>query len=380
MKSKYQNYKLILPILLPFIGINQLTHWLFPLLSITLLLFFSKSKLHLPKTFINIAIVYCFWILMTGLISGDFHNPLRKLSETLILITWSVLIINMFLKQKDNMIEMIFYTGIIISVYLFMNLEGYIINFDNLIFGKNGIALFLITSLIFGLGIKKNRIKYIGLLLISIVLIFTFSLKNILALIIILLYRQRKFFKKKISIIVVFSLIIFITSYIKEIDFFLRNQKAYIFAISKIQAYLGLKPELSFASDYEIFRKNLISEGMELFYNNPLLGIGLENSRLVLSTYTHNHYVELLAGLGIFGFCIFNLFLIPFFKFNFRSINFGLIVFLIFIGLGWANKLYDNYSFFLLLSFGWSSLISKQQNHIFYYNQSLVSYKKPLNN
>ena len=112
-----------------------------------------------------------------------------------------------------------------------------------------------------------------------------------------------------------------------------------------------------------------------MFYNNPVFGIGLENSRLFLSTYTHNHFIELLASLGVFGFILFNLFLLPFFKFNFRTINFGTVVLLTFMIMGWSNRLYDNYSFFLLLSFGWAALISNNSNHIFYTRQNLNSDK-----
>ena len=53
MKLISQKIRLTIALLLPFIGINQLTHWLFPLLSIILLLFSSKSRLHYPKTFIK---------------------------------------------------------------------------------------------------------------------------------------------------------------------------------------------------------------------------------------------------------------------------------------------------------------------------------------
>ena len=132
MKLILQKIRLTIALLLPFIGINQLTHWLFPVLSIILLLFSSKSRLHYPKTFINIALVYLFWILITGLISGNMYNPLRKFSETLLLITWSILIINLFMQQKEILLNTIFYSGLIVSVYILLNLDGLLINFRNL--------------------------------------------------------------------------------------------------------------------------------------------------------------------------------------------------------------------------------------------------------
>ena len=370
MKLISQKIKLIIAVLLPFIGVNQLTHWLFPVLSIILLLFSSKSRLHYPKTFINISIVYLFWILITGVISGNIFNPLRKFSETVLVITWSILIINLFMQQKEIMVKTIFYSGIIVSVYILLTLDGLILNFKNLPFGKNGIALFLFTSLVFGFGTKNTKIKYFGILIIVIIIFLSGSLKNIFAALIVLGYQFRSFFKLKFSYLIFPLLMGVIISYLNEIELFLNSNLTYVFALSKTQVLLGLVPEIAIASNQITVRENLIKGGIELFYNNPIFGIGLENSRLFLSTYTHNHFVELLASMGVFGFIIFNLFSIPFFKFFKLSLNFTTIVFLAYMLTAMGNRLYDNYSFFLILSFGWSSLIINSPNHIFHKNKT----------
>lgn len=41
--------------------------------------------------------------------------------------------------------------------------------------------------------------------------------------------------------------------------------------------------------------------GLDLFSDNPILGIGISGFNKLYDTYTHNNYVELLSGVGIFG-------------------------------------------------------------------------------
>lgn len=49
----------------------------------------------------------------------------------------------------------------------------------------------------------------------------------------------------------------------------------------------------------------LVEEGFKIFENNPIFGIGLNNSRYFLGKYTHNNYLELLIGTGIIGTILF---------------------------------------------------------------------------
>ena len=49
----------------------------------------------------------------------------------------------------------------------------------------------------------------------------------------------------------------------------------------------------------------LVEEGFKIFENNPIFGIGLNNSRYFLGKYTHNNYLELLIGTGIIGTVLF---------------------------------------------------------------------------
>ena len=62
-------------------------------------------------------------------------------------------------------------------------------------------------------------------------------------------------------------------------------------------------------------RVYLIEEGSKIFENNPIFGIGLNNSRHFLGKYTHNNYLELLIGTGIIGTVLFyNIYIVTFQK------------------------------------------------------------------
>ena len=58
-------------------------------------------------------------------------------------------------------------------------------------------------------------------------------------------------------------------------------------------------------------RYRYIQSGLETFIANPIIGIGLNNSRFITMTvsgeytYLHNNYVELLACTGIIGFSLY---------------------------------------------------------------------------
>jgi O-antigen ligase len=54
-----------------------------------------------------------------------------------------------------------------------------------------------------------------------------------------------------------------------------------------------------------IEREALLKDGLEIFSNNPLFGIGLNNFRLLFGKYAHNNYLELFAGVGVIGTALF---------------------------------------------------------------------------
>lgn len=52
-------------------------------------------------------------------------------------------------------------------------------------------------------------------------------------------------------------------------------------------------------------RKELVIQGLNLFYDHPVFGVGMNNFRLFFGKYAHNNYLELLVGVGLIGAIIF---------------------------------------------------------------------------
>ncbi|MDA7512462.1 hypothetical protein N8628_04260 [Verrucomicrobia bacterium] len=81
-----------------------------------------------------------------------------------------------------------------------------------------------------------------------------------------------------------------------------------IFVIKSIVIFqligVNLRSTDDFAAQYIEYghhtRHKLITEGIDLFLENPIFGLGIENSRLYMHTYTHFDFLELVIGGGIF--------------------------------------------------------------------------------
>ena len=52
-------------------------------------------------------------------------------------------------------------------------------------------------------------------------------------------------------------------------------------------------------------RAHYLHEGFNIFAENPMFGVGLNNFRVFLGGYAHNNYLELLVGVGIIGTALF---------------------------------------------------------------------------
>lgn len=121
-------------------------------------------------------------------------------------------------------------------------------------------------------------------------------------------------------------------------------------------------------------RFDMIELGIRTFTENPILGVGIGNSRIVtqemgLYTYFHNNYVELLASTGLIGTIVYYMmFLIPLFKLirpALRQNHFAIItVVLILVNLLFHYGTVDYYNkvSYLYLIFIWMSTYKKKGN------------------
>lgn len=72
--------------------------------------------------------------------------------------------------------------------------------------------------------------------------------------------------------------------------------------LERLESYLSVTGNIS-----DNIRAELIRYGLDLFYENPFLGYGLNNYHLFhwSGVYSHNNYIEVLVSLGIIGFIIY---------------------------------------------------------------------------
>ena len=98
-----------------------------------------------------------------------------------------------------------------------------------------------------------------------------------------------------------FLLLFYLTLDYLPIDDFFSNYDRIVYRFEKfIDTLSGVD---SGASTSE--RKELVIQGLNLFYDHPVFGVGMNNFRLFFGKYAHNNYLELLVGVGLIGTIIF---------------------------------------------------------------------------
>lgn len=174
----------------------------------------------------------------------------------------------------------------------------------------NNIAI----SLAFGIALslllyfKKKKIIYILTIpLFYYVIYLTGSRKGLLLPIVffIIFYflNNRKSIKKYINFLVIIMIGISIIYVV------LKNNEALSLRMSELfESFAGKE-----VSDYSVNERNFFrSTAMELFLENPIIGIGINNFAAYMEqigyshvAYSHCNYTEILSNLGIIGFCIY---------------------------------------------------------------------------
>ncbi len=111
------------------------------------------------------------------------------------------------------------------------------------------------------------------------------------------------------SLILLFSIVIIgiVVYYFRQSDYYYRVQALITF----VKISLGSTSDnITKMIDYSAYeRKKLISFGIRMWLDHPLIGIGLDNFRVVIKDYwpisnrlySHNNYIELLSTIGTVG-------------------------------------------------------------------------------
>ena len=299
---------------------NQTTYWIFNTLTGIVLILWAlfNNRIKISNTdwkIIVTSLLFVGWVSLTGAFSIDPHFPLKKSIEILTITLFSIgLILN--LQNKNLYIALLnanIVFGVIFSIYLYFHAgESLQINFDETVASKNVISFDLYASLI-AIVIKDSlnrakRVDWICFIIITIGLLITLSIKVYFAYSLLLLYIIIHHFQSgRLATFFFLLAIAGIFVFENPNGSLIQDTVGYKIVESKISMIFGYSPELELAIDEVDFRAGLIRDGIEIFEKNPIFGIGLENTRLILGTYTHNNVTELLAGTGIIGLLLFYL-------------------------------------------------------------------------
>ena len=117
-------------------------------------------------------------------------------------------------------------------------------------------------------------------------------------------------------------------------------------------------------------RKMMISQGMEAFYQKPILGHGTGYSYTLFGTYSHNNFVELLMNYGMVGFILYYavyLFIIVKLWRQVKQGDLYAVYFFVYIGVqlllgvGWVNYYSRPTQLVTALAFGYIVFQKKQK-------------------
>lgn len=200
----------------------------------------------------------------------------------------------------------------------------------------NFFVLFNTIFFFYYLTRPRNRINNIGLILCSITILLSLSRGGFFAIVFPLLFYVKKYYKrvnyKKIVLIILAVITLnIILAYILDFNYIR------VFTIRLLNIF----------SDGGSGRINLWKNGLEVFGENPLFGIGINNFRSYNiniygdSRYLHNTYLQILVETGIVGFSIFLVFV---YLFLFRLLKLYRInkdQFLLFVGVSASLSLFN---------------------------------------
>jgi O-antigen ligase len=194
------------------------------------------------------------------------------------------------------------------------------------------LAIFTPLLLSYFLLVKKNILKFIAFIGLAICLLgifATYSRGSIFALAIasvVVVLVAAKYFMKTSKISAIIILIIFIGSVLGWQRWVPESIVNRIQGTVKEQTY-GYESSLDQSSEKRI---DIWKAGMELFWSNPLTGVGFKRPEYELGVDTHNAFILIAAEMGIFGILVFLWFLWRVFR---EAISFQGTEF-IFLGIG----------------------------------------------
>lgn len=304
--------KCIVAILLLNVQCNGIFYWLAPLVGALLLLEIKEIK----NSNRIIEKYYLIWILLLIIVlflqisikQVELYWPIHTLAEIILRFIIAYSIVTYLINKKNintfinaNFIFIVF----LVYVWILSNDNFYLdLTTDNSIFSKNSLATYLYLLIIlisYRILSGLQNFKELSIYIISNILILSigsskiFLFSTFIQVIVIIFYIKKKFYPLLIGILMGVGI------YIYNLDE-LSNLWLIIF-----QKYFSFVPinairnnfDLSIGDHHILERQELVQIGYHSFLDSPILGIGLENTRLISDTYTHNNFIELLSGTGL---------------------------------------------------------------------------------
>ena len=313
---------------------------------------FSNLKVKI-EPFLYFYMVFFAWCLLSMFWSRDFSLAFDMIGRLIVLILCFLICIN--LNNEKNSLLLGGYFGLVTGLFLNLLLipfEGsYIVGrFSGTTINPNHIALFSSFVLFLTVIMKKHFSKlfiYLVMLLCILLIIQTGSRKGVLlALIVIALFTfkldEKTFSFSYVTAFTIPLLFSFLLMFF-NLDYLSTVHSSFERFYDLTQVNINDVTDSSSGDSSSRWRLIFIIEGFNLFLNNPITGIGLDNFKTIFSVelYSHNNFIELLSTLGSVGLILYYLFYFILFKpIMKQQLMFGMCIMLLLLLMDFAMVTY----------------------------------------
>ena len=270
----------------------------------------KKIRFNLVLLLQLLFIVFC---LFTALYAISPSTVISKV-KTLMLIFLVMLTLVNYIDTQEKLKKIIVYfiiSGFVSGVCMLLNSDfSSITRYGRELGNQNAVGMNIAISAVFCFYFILSEKKYLYALSYFVMIpciLLTGSRKSLIflvcSIVLVLYLTNRNSFTKLLKFILILVFVVLIFNYL-------------IFQIPIFYQIIGERIEnlFSFISGKGTeeasmnIRYNMTRLGLDFFINRPLYGYGIDNYRFLYgNTYSHNNFIELLVGTGIFGFLLFYL-------------------------------------------------------------------------
>lgn len=344
---------------------NQFTYW-FSIAVLPLLLYgrpniscFKLEETKVLYAYVAVAVITFF----SSFILLEFYYPSKAACLMLCSCLVNACVLGSVKSGKDlyYLCDGIIIACAIFSLVLFMSVWSGGLTFsyedENSWLGKNVLSLNIYLGVICSaLMLKMTSKQYylLPFLVFFLIVVMSTSLKVIIASVFLLFVTFTSIQNKMKIMCLVVILTFFYCCKDMLIEFFAYGDGKLIY--NRILTLFGFSKYTTMQLEFVDGREELMQSALKIFYENPI-GVGLENTRLFMDTYSHNTFIELLCGGSIVLVTAFSVYLFRIIKVIYQKKNenglfwmsIGIFCSMIFISN--AMKIYDSMIALFILFF-----------------------------